>query len=69
LKSDTEFVLKKLGLTEKEFKDIMNTPVRDHREFDTEGSFFNYYPALKPIKPLWEKFKKVSGYKKELANG
>ena len=53
LKIDREFVLKKLGLTEAEFNDIMALPVRDHREFDTEGSLFNYYPILKPLQPLW----------------
>lgn len=61
LKVDMEFVLKKLGLTQKEFDNIMQLPVRDHREFDTEGSFFNYYPFLKPLKPLWESFKTVTG--------
>lgn len=64
LKQDKEYVLKKLGLTENEFETIMNTPVRDHREFDTEGSFFNYYPILKPMKPLWEGFKNLTGIRK-----
>ena len=64
LKHDKEYVLKKLGLTESEFEAIMNSPVRDHREFDTEGSFFNYYPILKPMKPLWEGFKNITGIRK-----
>ena len=46
-----------------EFEKIMQLPVRDHREFDTEGSFFNYYPVLKPLKPLWQSFKTVTGIK------
>ncbi|MCB0700181.1 MAG: N-acetyl sugar amidotransferase [Chitinophagales bacterium] len=50
---DKEFVLKKLELTEREFEDIMNMPVRQHKEFDTEGSLFNYYPVLKPVEPIW----------------
>lgn len=58
---DKEFVLKKLGLSEQEFDKIMQLPVRNHREFDTEGSFFHYYPILKPLRPLWHTFKKLSG--------
>lgn len=61
---DKEFVLKKLGLTEAEFDQIMIQPIRDHREFETEGSFFNYYPVLKPLKPFWEVFKSISGIRK-----
>ena len=58
---DKDFVLKKLGLSEQEFDKIMQLPVRNHREFDTEGSFFHYYPILKPLRPLWHTFKKLSG--------
>jgi len=64
LKIDKEFVLKKLDLSEKEFDDIMKLPVRNHREFETEGSFFNYYPVLKPLRPLWEVFKSITGIRK-----
>lgn len=63
LKTDKDFVLKKLDLTEKEFDLIMKLPVRNHREFDTEGSFFHYYPVLKPLRPLWNRFKKMKGKK------
>ena len=61
LKTDLDFVLKKLQLSNEEFETIMRTPVRGHREFDTEGSLFHYYPLLKPARPLWEYFKKVTG--------
>lgn len=54
---DKEFVLKKLDLNEENFNKLMKIPVRDHRAFDTEGSFFNYYPKLKFLKPIWEKIK------------
>ena len=57
LKIDKEFVLKKLGLSEREFDAIMKLPVRDHREFDVEGSLFHYYPSLKPLKPIWDRIK------------
>lgn len=64
LKVDKDFVLKKLDLSEKAFETIMQLPVRNHREFETEGSFFNYYPALKPLKPIWNLFKNISGIRK-----
>ena len=64
LKVDKEFVLKKLELSEMEFDDIMKLPIRNHREFETEGSFFNYYPALKSLRPLWDIFKNISGIRK-----
>jgi N-acetyl sugar amidotransferase len=64
LQQDKEFVLKKFGLTEKEFDAIMKLPVKSHREFDTEGSFFHYYPVLKPLRPMWEEFKRVTGIRK-----
>lgn len=63
LKTDKEFVLKKLGLTEAEFEAIMKTPVRSHWDFETEGSVFNYYPALKPLRPMWHAIKTVTGRK------
>ncbi len=64
LQRDMDFVLKKLGLTEQAFDAIMKKPVRSHRDFDTEGSFFNYYPALKPLRPIWNIFKTIKGEKR-----
>lgn len=61
LEKDKVFVLKKLDLNESEFEAIMNLPVKDHRDFDTEGSLFHYYPVLKPLRPLWEQFKFLTG--------
>ena len=61
---DKEFVLKKLELSENEFEKIMQLPVRNHREFETEGSFFSYYPFLKPLRPIWRTFKSISGIRK-----
>lgn len=59
LAQDKKFVLKKLGLTEAGFDAIMQLPVRSHRDYDVEGSRFHYYPALKPLRPLWERYKKL----------
>lgn len=63
LSQDMNFVLKKLGLSKTEWDEIMKSPPRNHREFDTEGSLFNYYPALKVAQPVWKLFKKITGYK------
>lgn len=56
---DKAFVLKKLELTEAEFEAYMKQPIRKHQEFDTEGSFFNYYPYMKPLRPVWKAVKKI----------
>jgi N-acetyl sugar amidotransferase len=54
LKQDKNFVLKKLGLSEQEFDQLMKDPVRSHKNFDYEGSLFHYYPIIKPLRPVWE---------------
>ncbi|HEX2723675.1 MAG TPA: N-acetyl sugar amidotransferase [Gemmatimonadaceae bacterium] len=54
MQRDRDYVLKKLGLTREEFDAIMRAPIRDHREFDTEGSFFSRYRAFRPLQPLWK---------------
>ena len=64
LREDMAFVLKKFGLSEDAFQEIMRLPVRDHRSFDTEGSLFHVYPILKPIRPLWEGFKRLTGWRR-----
>jgi N-acetyl sugar amidotransferase len=61
IRTDKEFVLKKLGLTENEFDKIMKEPVRSHWSFNFEGSIFHYYPILKPFRPLWESIKSLRG--------
>lgn len=50
---DYEFVLKKLGLTEAEFEDMMRTPPRSHYEFDYEKPIDERYPLLKPFKKVY----------------
>lgn len=62
LEQDLNFVLKKLGLTKKEWDAIMSTPPKSHKDFDVEGSLMHYYPFLKPVKPLWNLVKRVTGY-------
>ena len=58
-KTDREFVLKKFGFSEAEFDAIMALPVRSHREFAVEGSIYNYFPILRPLKPLGDLVKRA----------
>lgn len=64
LREDRAFVLKKLGLSDDDFEEIMHLPVRDHRSFDTEGSLFHDYPVIQPLRPLWEGFKRWTGWRR-----
>jgi hypothetical protein len=41
----------------------MSEAPRDHREFETEGSFFNYYPVFRPLRPVWNALKRA-GFKR-----
>jgi N-acetyl sugar amidotransferase len=52
-KTDYEFVLKKLGLSDKEFQKIMQLPQRSHYDFDYEKPIDQRYPILKPIKKIY----------------
>lgn len=52
LKTDKEFVLKKLGFRETEFDAYMNAPRVEHTEYKTEVGFFETYPFLKPFKKI-----------------
>ena len=52
LERDSELVLKKLGLTPKEWDEIMALPVRPHTDFETERSAYAMYPWLRPLRPL-----------------
>lgn len=52
LRSDKEFVLKKLGLSKDEFDGLMREPPRAHTDYDTEGPVYEMYPLLRPFRPL-----------------
>lgn len=53
LNTDYEFVLKKLGLSQADFDNIMQTPSRSHYDFDYEMPIDKRYPILKPIKKIY----------------
>ena len=46
LKADKEYVLKKFGLSKKEFEDIMRLPVRKHEDFKTDKRMKEAYMSL-----------------------
>jgi N-acetyl sugar amidotransferase len=52
-KTDYVFVLKKLGLSEVEFEDLMKQAPRSHYEFDYEKPIDERYPLLKPVKKFY----------------
>lgn len=55
LKTDMQFVLKKLQMTEEEFKDYLKQPRREHREFDHMVPIEQRYPILGPFKYIFRK--------------
>lgn len=54
---EKEFFLKKLGLSEKEWDAIMNTPRRSHYDFEIERPLDERFKVLKPAKFLYKKIK------------
>lgn len=58
LEDDKEFVLKKLGLSENQFKELMALSPQPHTKFKTESnSYFEKYPILKPLKGIYSSLK------------
>jgi N-acetyl sugar amidotransferase len=64
LASDKEFVLKKLGLTIEQFEEYLNTPRREHTEFEHERGIWDDIPAVRPLRPVWKLIKKFRTYGK-----
>ncbi len=60
-KIDRQFVLKKFGLSEEEFKAFMEQPPRPHTDFATEQGVFANYPMLKPFRRPIQAIKKMVG--------
>ncbi|HVF40034.1 MAG TPA: hypothetical protein VM939_09040, partial [Gemmatimonadaceae bacterium] len=50
LADDYTFVLKKLGLSETEFEELMNRPPRAHTDFPCEESVYRRFPRLSPLR-------------------
>lgn len=65
LREDMQFVLKKLRITEGEFKAIMALPRRSHYEFDFERPVEERYPLLAPVKRAYRWLFPFGGRKSE----
>lgn len=59
LKSDYNFVLKKLDLTEEAFQEIMQRPIKQHHDYPVEKTFYEHFPALRLVGYMWRVFKKL----------
>ena len=51
---DKEFVIKKFGLNQTQFDEIMNLPRKKHTDFATAGTVWEQYPLLKLGKPIYD---------------
>ena len=59
LKTDKEYVLKKFGLPESEFDDIMQLPPRKHQDFKTDKQLKeSYMNLLRKTEPIRKALKK-----------
>ena len=51
-KNEIDFVLKKLGLSQIEFEELMKKPRIEHNEFGHKTSLLKRYPILKLLRPI-----------------
>lgn len=56
---DKTFVVKKFGLTESEFDQLMAEAPVPHEKYKTEGPVDQQYPILKPVKKIYRYFNRV----------
>lgn len=54
MNDDKDYVIKKFGFTEKEFEDIMNLPIKNHRDYP---SYFPFIQSMKGIINIAKKYK------------
>ncbi len=53
LKQDKEYVIKKLGFTEKSFDEYMKAPIKNHSDYATVQKYWDvYFKLIKILKPL-----------------
>lgn len=58
-RSDYDFVLKKLELSEDAFQKIMMAPIKKHSDYRVEQSIYNRFPLLRLIRPGWLELKRI----------
>jgi hypothetical protein len=54
-KTDYDFVLKKLGFTDQEFKNYIDTPPVHHNQYESGISIFDEIPIFKMLKKIIKK--------------
>jgi N-acetyl sugar amidotransferase len=59
LRSDRDFVIKKLGLNERQFDEILATPPRPHTDYPVEKEIYERMPFFKVVKPFWHLAKRI----------
>jgi N-acetyl sugar amidotransferase len=57
--ADHQFVLKKLELTERQFEDIMNLPVKAHTDYPVETDIYKRIPVLRLLRSGWYLLRKI----------
>lgn len=55
--SDYEFVLKKMGLKENEFENLLKQPRKEHLSYKSQRGFWDNYPLLKIFRPIVNVFR------------
>lgn len=58
LKSEREYVTKKLSLSESEFEQLMKMPRVEHSAFGHQQHILERFPVIKLLKPLYKLFRK-----------
>lgn len=58
-KSDFDFVLKKLGLSVEDFQQIMNLPIKKHRDYPVDRDIYQRFPMLLLLAPVWKLIKRI----------
>jgi N-acetyl sugar amidotransferase len=59
LRTDYDFVIKKLGLRQEEFEKILTTPPIPHTHYPIELEIYQRVPILKLIRPFWRLTKAI----------
>jgi N-acetyl sugar amidotransferase len=62
-KQDREYVIKKLGITETEFEEIMSLPLRSYSDYPSQGYIYKS-PLFKAAFSLYTQLKKSSGIRR-----
>jgi N-acetyl sugar amidotransferase len=57
LNGEKEYVIKKFGLSVKEFEDLMAAPRVEHSEFGQQQHLLDRFPAIKILKPVYKLFR------------